>query len=80
NPFKINDGKATKKRHCLVVIPEEFSRGSVVVEENNHGKNRFPTTTLGNDNITARRLELAARRVFRTYILGSCRCRHPGKS
>ena len=34
----------------LFVIPEEFSRGSVVSEENNYGKNRFPTTTLGNDN------------------------------
>ena len=37
-----------------VVIPEELAarrvRGSVVSEENNHGKNRFPTTALGNDN------------------------------
>ena len=36
-----------------VVIPEEFSRGSVVSEENNLGKNRFPTTTFGNDGYSS---------------------------
>lgn len=30
--------------------PKVSVGGSVVSEENKHGKNRFPTTTLGDDN------------------------------
>ena len=33
----------------LSVIPESRSPGFVVLEENTHSKNRFPTTTFGND-------------------------------
>ena len=34
----------------VVVIPESRSPGSVVSEGNKNSKNRFPTTTFGNDS------------------------------
>ena len=38
-------------KSALIVIPEGFCRGSVVMKQRNDINDRFPTTTLGNDDL-----------------------------